>query len=209
MKRQVTAAAIVFIIIFFIQPGINAQQGETKMTISYTVASPMGSFKDFVSKTTGRAGDIDILYGVSDKLSVGGAVGFRDFYEKLPRQVYKGSDGSDISAVLSNAVQTVPLMAKLKYNFSPTAAIQPFVSAGVGASFVRFSQYAGEYVNVTVDKVAFTASPAAGMFIPFGKQTAAGLNLAAAFHYMPFNDDYSDNLNHMSIQLGVSFPLRE
>ncbi|MDT9091546.1 hypothetical protein, partial [Escherichia coli] len=73
-----------------------------------------------------------LLYGVSDKLSVGLQVAYQDFYEKFPRAIYKLDDGSDISAVLTNSVQVIPILATVRYEFTPEARLRPYVAAGLG-----------------------------------------------------------------------------
>ena len=122
-----------------------AQQGVVKMTIGLSGATPMGQFRDLVNKTTFRGADISILYGINDRFAVGLNAGFQDFYQKFPRAVYKLSDGSDISAVLTNSVQTIPFLATVKYNLMAGAGLQPYFSAGAGGAVVMNSQFIGEY----------------------------------------------------------------
>jgi hypothetical protein len=64
---------------------VQAQQGTTKLTLGYNVASPTGSFKNMVSNTSYRGFQGTVLYGVSEKLSLGAATGFQDFYQKNGR----------------------------------------------------------------------------------------------------------------------------
>src|SRR5690606_2311713 len=123
----------------------NAQQGEVRMTLSLAGATPSGDFKDIVSKTNFRGADVQILYGFTDKISAGLNFGFQDFYEKFPRAVYKTSDGSDISAVITNSVQVIPFLATVRYNLLPQARIQPYASAGLGGAAVLNRQFLGEY----------------------------------------------------------------
>ncbi|MGN6294833.1 MAG: outer membrane beta-barrel protein, partial [Chitinophagaceae bacterium] len=128
---------ILLIAVMFIAAGSFAQQGEFRLTASYAVAIPMGSFKDnVVSKTSFRGVDVNLLYGVTPKLSVGLTTGYQDFYEKYPRQVYKLSDGSDISAVVSNSVQQIPFLATARYDFTNSGLLRPYVLAGVGGQLV-------------------------------------------------------------------------
>src|SRR5689334_22858901 len=96
-----------FLVVLF--SAAQAQKGETKFSISYNVALPMGDFQNVVSSTSYRGFNGSILHGVSDKVSVGFASGFQDFYQKTDRQTYHFSDGSDISAVVTNTIQTIPL----------------------------------------------------------------------------------------------------
>lgn len=186
---------------------VQAQQGELSLNLNYSISSPVGSFKDFVSKTSYRSWTGSILYGINDKLSIGLGTGFQDFYEKYPRQTYKLEDGSDISAVLTNSVQSVPLLAEVQYKFTPNATIQPYVALGVGGNMVLYRQYVGEFDN-TKNKFGFAARPEAGVYIPFRKGGPAGLTLHADYNYMPVNYNDLDNMNSWGAGIGVKFPLR-
>lgn len=186
---------------------VQAQQGELTLNLNYSISSPVGSFKDFVSKTSYRSWTGSVLYGINDKLSVGLGTGFQDFYEKYPRQTYKLDDGSDISAVLTNSVQSVPLLAEVQYKFTPNAAIQPYVALGVGGNMILYRQYVGEFDN-SKNKFGFAARPEAGIYVPFRKGGPAGLTLHADYNYMPVNYNGLDNMNNWGAGIGVKFPLR-
>src|SRR5688500_12507772 len=70
------------------------------LALNYNVAVPVSeTFKDYVSKTSFRGFQGAILYRLNEQFRLGLQVTFNDFYEKYGRQVYKSSDGADISAV--------------------------------------------------------------------------------------------------------------
>lgn len=185
-----------------------AQRGEVRMTASLAGASPSGDFKDIVGKTSLRGGDVNILYGLNDKLSAGLNVGFQDFYEKFPRALYKLSDGSDISAVITNSVQTIPFLATARYNFVPAARVQPYVSAGLGGAVVINRQFIGEYPSDD-NKISFAARPGLGVYIPFRKQGEVGLNLGVNYTYIGYKQDDVSNLGFIGFNVGVAFPMRD
>src|SRR5215204_7642319 len=105
---------ILFIVVFSFA---KAQKGETKLNIGYNMGLPMNDFKNFVSATSYRGFNASVLHGISDKVSVGLATGFQDFYQKNARQLYHFSDGSDVSAVVTYTIQTIHILADVKYNF--------------------------------------------------------------------------------------------
>jgi len=185
----------------------SAQQGELRMTASIEGATPMGDFKDMVDKASVRGADATILYGINDKFAVGLNIGFQDFYQKFPRAVYKLSDGSDISAVLTNSVQTIPLLATASYNFMHQARIQPYASAGAGGAVVINKQYIGEYPNEN-NKFSFAAKPEVGIYIPFRKQGEVGLNLGINYNYIAYKETGVSNLSYMGFKIGIGFPMR-
>jgi hypothetical protein len=187
-----------------------AQQNTLSLKLNYSTATPLGgSFKDLVSKTSFAGFGAELSYRISNQFSAGLESGSQVFYEKYPRQVYKTADGSDISAVLSNHVQTVPILLKGQYWFAPDKTIQPFVSLGLGGNIITYNQYAGEFSSDAKSKFGFAARPELGLFVPFRKGTAAGISLSAGYNYMPFKYAGIDNLNSISGRIGISFPLEQ
>ena len=201
---------IVLITIIILLAGVintSAQRGELRMTAGIAGATPSGDFKDVVDKTSLRGADVTILYGINDKFSAGLNIGFQDFYQKFPRGLYKLSDGSDISAVITNSVQTIPLLATARYNFMPEGRVQPYATAGAGAAFVTNKQYLGEYPNEN-NKFSFAAKPGIGVYIPFRKQGQVGLNLGVNYHYIAYKEAGISNLSYLGFTVGIGFPMR-
>lgn len=194
-------------VFLFAAVAAKAQQGENHFNISYNAALPTGSFKNIVSSNSFRGFNASILHGISDKVSVGLATGYQDFYQKNPRQLYKLSDGSDLSAVVSYSIQTIPILAQVKYNFTPGATVQPYASIGAGANFISYNQLFGEFGNKNA-KVGFAASPELGLHIPFSKG-GAGFDVGASYNIMPFRQDDFKNLNNIGIHAGFSIPMRK
>jgi len=187
---------------------VHAQSQKLKLQLNYGVATPTGSnFKDFISNTSFRGGGGSLLYSINDKISVGLAVSYQDFYQKYPRQLYKTSDGSDLSAVVTNSLQTMPLLLQGQYNFLPKATIQPYVALGIGGNLVTYRQFAGEFED-SRSKFGFAAKPEAGIQIPVGIMKSTAIVVGASYNYMPFNYNDIKNLNSVGVHAGVKFPLR-
>lgn len=192
----------------FCLTAVQAQKGIIKLDVSYNVALPSGSFKNNINETSFRGFQGSVLYGVNDRLSVGVGTGFQDFYQKNPRQLYKLSDGSDISAVLTNSIQTIPILVQAKYAFNPQAVVQPYAALGVGGNLVNYSQLLGEFGGPQA-KFGFAARPEAGIYIPFKKGGETGFRLGASYNIMPFKELGFKNLNSIGVHAGVSIPLRK
>ena len=81
-----------------------------------------------------------LMFGISKKLSAGLMFGYQDFYQKYPRNIYPTGDHQVTSAVLSNSLQTLPVVAKAMV--TPLAGshsfIQPYISFGAGVSFIDY-----------------------------------------------------------------------
>jgi opacity protein-like surface antigen len=195
---------VVFLLSAF---AVKAQKGETKFNISYSAALPTGSFKNVVSENSFRGFSAGVLHGVSENVSLGLVTGFQDFYQKYPRQLYKLSDGSDLSAVLTYSIQTIPVLAEVKYNFTPNGKIQPYAAIGAGGNLITYNQLFGEFGDKQA-KIGFAARPEAGLQIPFGKG-GAGFSVGASYNIMPFKQDNLKNLNTIGLQAGFNIPMRK
>lgn len=184
-----------------------AQQGKLSLNINYGINMPTGSFKsDVISKPSYLNWNAGLLYGVSEKFSIGLQTGYNSFKEKFPRALYDTKDGT-ISAVLTNTVQTVPIQAKARYSLTTSGFIQPYIGAGIGGNLVTFNQYLGEFSSGKTG-FHFAASPEAGFTIPFGKQSASGITIGANYNYMPYHYGNINNLNNWGVYAGLKFPLR-
>lgn len=185
--------------------------GDVKLNLLYDYSMPLGDFKnDYISKNSPRGFSADILYWFKPQWGIGGSFGYRDYYQKHPRDLYKLSDGSDISAVLSNSMQVIPIMIKTMY--APTVGnktfIEPYVTAGTGINIISYGQYVGEFGG-TKNSVGFAAMAGAGIKIPFGKTRNAGFMLGAAYNFSPYNKNNIDNLNTVNLQAGFQFRLKK
>lgn len=189
---------------------VKAQSGTVKANLYYNYGLPAGSFKsDVISNGSPRGGGADILYNIDPAWSVGLSVAFQDYYQKYPRAVYNTGKNEQISAVLSNSVQTTPILAKVVYNplGRQRAIIQPYISAGAGFSMISDKQYLGQFESSDAS-VAFAGQIGAGIQIPFGKLSNSGLLLGANYNLVPYNKNDLSNLNTLDFRAGVYIPLR-
>jgi len=193
--------------LLFCSTAVVAQTNDLTLKINYGAGIPVGSFKDVISNTSYRGFGAELMYHINKSVAVGLETGSQDFYQKYPRQLYKAGDGSDISAVLTNSIQAVPIMLKGQYNFLAGKAVQPYVALAAGGNIIRFNQYAGQFTNDAKTKFGFAASPEAGVYIPFGRYKRAGFSVGAGYNFMPFNYSDISNLNNISAKVGISFPL--
>ncbi len=179
-----------------------------QLALNYNVATPLNaSFKDYVSKTSFRGAQGSALYRINEAFRIGLQASFNDFYEKYPRQVYKSTDGSDISTVLTNTLQNTPVVVKGEYNLLKTGRIQPYVGLGAGVNFINYDQYLGEFeYNKFYTKAAFTGD--AGIVVPFRPDGPYGFRLSTAYNYLPFNAEGIKRLDTWSVQAGVVLPLK-
>ena len=189
--------------------GVSAANAQDRLLfkIGYNTGMPVGSFKDYISKNSFRGYRGELLYPVNEQLKVGLGVTFNDFYEKIPRKNYQTSDGV-LSAVVSNSIQTTPIMVKGEYELTKSGWIRPYVGLGAGFDLITYARYFGEFGD---KKSAFKPAVGgeAGINIPFNKETrVSGINLGGHFNYLPFKYNELSNLNNWGVHVAAYFPLR-
>lgn len=206
MKKTI----FILLIACFIYVNKGWSQERTTLGVSYQYALPMGSFKDdLISKGSPRGFALDILYAIKPQWRIGGGVSFQDFYQVTARNTYRMSDGSDISAVVSNSLQTTPLLLKGMYlpNATTTSSLQPYVTIGAGVNMIQYTQLLGEFSNGDDVNFRFAAQGGAGMSYKIGQQQTA-ITLGAVYNYMPYNRFEVKNINNLAFQAGVRIALR-
>ncbi len=209
MKKILNIAGVV-IVILITSVTAKAQQGDVKFNLNYDYSMPIGNFKNnVISNASPRGGNGEIMYSFTNTLLGGISFGYQDYYQKYPRTLYNTGSNEVTSAVLSNSIQTIPVVARL--SFSPLgnkgAPVQPYISGGVGVDLVSVKQYLGEFGSAD-NSASFTAQAGAGVFVPFGKLSSAGLRLGANYNYVPYNRNGFGNFNSVDLQAGVYFPIR-
>ena len=189
---------------------LHAQRGEVKMNIQYSYAVPISSFKtDVISNGSPRGVTGDILCNVSNRFAVGLGLGYQDFYQKYPRTLYSTGHNETTSAVLSNSVQVMPLLAKAElYPLGgKKSPVQPYISAGAGLGIASFSQYLGEFGG-TDNSAGLMLQGGAGLAIPFNSFGNAGLRLGANYNMVSYKRNGFSNFNNVNFQAGLFFPIR-
>ena len=146
------------------------------------------------------------MYSLTDRLSAGFESGYQDYYQKYPRETYKLSNSQEVSAVLTNSIQTTPLLLKAKYFLLPTGVVKPYVSLGAGANIISFRQYLGEFGSGPTS-VGFLGQGGLGVMIPFNKYGGSGINVGGSYEYAPYKKNGYDNLNSINLHAGVVFPI--
>lgn len=198
-----------FIVCIFMVCSANAQKGQVKMNLQYSYALPLGGFKnDVISNGSPRGVTADLMYKINDKFSVGLGAGFQDFYQKYPRSLYKTGGQETTSAVLSNSIQVMPLLAKAEYYpLNKRAPVQPFINAGAGLGISSFTQYLGEFGGTDYG-AGFMLQGGAGIFIPFKKYSPTGLRFGANYNMVNYKRNGFSNFDNLNFQAGISFPLK-
>jgi hypothetical protein len=189
---------------------LHAQRQILKLDLNYNYSFPMGSFKNnIISDASPRGFSGELMYDIHNKWAAGLAFGFQDYYQKYPRAIYQTGDHEVTSAVLSNSVQTMPVLAKGIFSpFGGTkSSIQPYLSVTAGLGIVDFRQYLGEFGGTT-NGAGFMAQGGAGIRILFGKFNSSGFKIGADYNYIGYNKNDFGNLSSLDVHAGIFFPLK-
>lgn len=200
---------ILIFIILVTAVGIGSASAQDRLLfkVGYNTGMPVGSFKNYISKNSFRGYRGELLYPINEQIKVGLGVSFNDYYEKLPRKDYLTTQGV-LSAVVSNSIQTTPILVKGEYELTKTGWIRPYVGLGAGFDLITYARYYGEFGE---KKTAFKPAVSAegGINIPFNKETRmSGINLGGHFNYLPYKYNALTNLNNWGVHVAAYFPLR-
>ncbi len=103
---------------FYWHGAAHAQEGASHLNINYTIKYARGRFQDFINKTTYPSWAAPLLYGINDQVSVGLGTGFQVFYQSIHGIRISWAVVVVFSAVVSNSVQAIPVLAQVQYNFT-------------------------------------------------------------------------------------------
>ena len=194
--------------IIFISQSVSAQKNAFKLDIDYNYSLPVGGFKsDIVNDNSPRGFMGSLMYVFSDKISAGLGFGFQDYYQKYPRALYLLSKTQEVSAVLTNSIQTTPVLLKGEYFPLTGTYLKPYVSLGAGANIIDFNQYLGEFGSSQTN-TGFLAQGGLGLMIPFKKFSSSGFNVDANYNYAPYNENGYHDLNNFNFLTGVTINLK-
>jgi len=173
---------LIAIVLFGMGPLLKAQM----LNLNYQISVPLGDLKDFTNETSFRGMDLEYHKFVTDRFSLGAAIGWNVFYQDKNHATgdfsFKGN--KNIYTMTGNQyryVNTVPLTAIGRYFLTDgTSAVQPFLGLGAGARWTEKRLELGQYTS-TISRWQFTFAPEIGMMVPFNDQVA--LNVGARYNY--------------------------
>lgn len=207
MKKIKLFAVSIIVLCCFSLPA-TAQTKILKLDLDYNYSFPMGSFKNNVISNSSPRGFMgSLLYSFSNKISGGLTFGFQDYYQKYPRALYNLSKTQEISAVLTNSIQTTPVLLKAKYFPIDQASVKPYISLAAGGNIIDYKQYFGEFGN-SQSSFGFRAQGGIGVMVPFRKSGTSGINVGATYDYEPYNKNGIINLNSVNLQAGINIELK-
>lgn len=144
---------LIAIVLFGMGPLLKAQM----LNLNYQISVPLGDLKDFTNETSFRGMDLEYHKFVTDRFSLGAAIGWNVFYQDKNHATgdfsFKGN--KNIYTMTGNQyryVNTVPLTAIGRYFLTDgTSAVQPFLGLGAGARWTEKRLELGQYTSTLPD----------------------------------------------------------
>src|SRR5256885_306627 len=86
-----------------------------RLNINYAPSLPVGNFKNVTSGMSWRGWEGNLFYAVNQNWSIGIGTASQTFYKRNPESTFH-SPGSDITAVVTNSTELMPVMLKVRYD---------------------------------------------------------------------------------------------
>ena len=150
------------VIIMCLASLISRGQDETQVLINYMPSLSLGETADFTKNFSPRGIELEVDRYISDDLSLGLAVGWNVFREKVTGESFEYNNYL-VTGTQFRYTNIVPLNIKAKKYFSmggPT----PFIGFGLGTSYTRQTNEVGIF-SLVDSKWQFNIAPEAGMRI--------------------------------------------
>ncbi len=171
-------------------------------TFDYSMGFQTSELKDFISDASFRGFYMDGRGFINDNISIGGGIGWNIFYQDYPRDTYEFPGGA-ITGQKWNYFFVMPLLVNAHYYFSHQGQIQPRIGLSTGGYYTEKEVQIGNlYVKDHLWKYGIT--PELEVYLPFGT-SEWGLNLAAKYNFIFYNEDKMDMSNYFSLNVGFTF----
>ena len=206
--KKIKIMFVAFCSLLFTTISAEAQDGRLKLHLNYNYSVPTGGFNsDLVSNSSPRGFNGSLMYTFNNNWEGGLSVGYQDYYQKYGRTVYALSKTQDLSAVVSNSIQTTPVLLTARFFPLNSPFVKPYISAGAGINIIDFRQYLGEFGSEQTN-AGFLAQGGLGVTIPFGKLKTSGVEIGGNYDYFPYNKYGYNDLNTVNAHAGVFFQIR-
>lgn len=207
--KKIKILFVPLIALLFFAGNANAQKGDLRLDLKYNYSLPVSGFNKYlISNNSPRGFEGAILYQFNEQLSGGLGFGYQDYYEKFPREIYAQSKTEDVSAVITNSIQIIPVMVKLQWIPVETSSrVKPYLSLGAGANIVNFYQYLGQFASGGTS-VNFIGQAGLGLRIPFDKNENYSFTIGSNYNYAPYNKYGYKDLSSLNFQAGISIKIK-
>ncbi|KPL09554.1 MAG: hypothetical protein AMS26_22710 [Bacteroides sp. SM23_62] len=170
MKRQV------ILILLCLAPFVASGQAETTVKINYMPALSLGETAEFTRNFSPRGIELEVNKFLAEELSVGIAVGWNIFREKVEGESFEYNDAL-VTGTQFRYTNIVPLNVNAKKYFRQGDRT-PYIGIGLGTSYAKQTNNAGIF-SIVDSKWQFQFAPEAGIDV----MASPGLLLSLKIKY--------------------------
>ncbi|AWW32051.1 OmpW family protein [Echinicola strongylocentroti] len=190
---------IVIMLVLGLFVSLQASAQESKVTLSYPIGFAIGDVSDYVKPSSFRGIAIDYRKMINDNVGVGFSTGWNVFYEELAYDTYE-FENQAVSGKQYRNSNHVPILFNGAYYMEPRAAVNPFVSVGIGTVYTRRNTDMGQF---TMEQEAwnFALAPEVGMLIEFASGFASSVSVQ---YYNGFQagNELNDPQSYFALKIG-------
>jgi hypothetical protein len=166
--------------------------------MSYDVAFPFGSTKEFTDQVSWRGVSLDVDRFINDNAAVGLGVSWSVFLEKEADSDYQ-RDQMLIHGTQVRYINDIPILARFSW-YQPTGAFETYFTAGVGTVWQQQRREIGLWA-FEGNYWQFALSPEAGIIFPMGRSY-----LTAKVKYLQgFKTSSAPALSNLGIGIGFAW----
>ncbi|MCB0481071.1 MAG: outer membrane beta-barrel protein [Flavobacteriales bacterium] len=180
--------------------------GPGELSINYNLAIPTSDLADFTSPASFRGLNFQYDYFVTDRISVGGYIGWSGFYEKKEAQSYsfgEGDVGYAINGTRYNYFFSLPIMLKGQYRFIDAGQILPYGALGIGTYYTEHETYIGGY-GFKDKNWTFGIAPELGTLLNLG-QSGWAFKVAAVYNMNFYNKNNFNSATYIGLNFGFNY----
>ena len=191
MKKYIITLSIVF-------AALTVSAQETIWKLTYDVAFPFSSTKEFADQVSWRGLALDFDRFVGENLAVGMGISWSTFLQKYPDSYYQREDlllhGTQV-----RYINNIPLTVRLSY-YKPMGMLDLYGTLGVGTAWQETRREIGTYAFVG-NYWQFALTPEVGVLFPVGMSY-----MTAKLRYVQaFKTDNAPDLSYLSLGIGFAW----
>lgn len=190
------------LVIFAFNTGGNCQYYDKTYLVALDLNVPLSN-TDYVSQISARGIKVGYREMINERLFGGIDFNATSYKKYKPRRTYSNGTGA-ITTDLFNYAYTYGATLSMEYYFKTEQRIMPFASFGIGASYIKYSQFFNVYSNQS-DSWGVLLQPQAGVQIRLKDDSRWALQAAVHYGYSSAkNSDFNlGSFSNVGAQIGI------
>jgi hypothetical protein len=182
---------------------INAPDGF--FSLNFNPSFPTGTLYENISESSFRGFMFEGKRFLNKNLAIGGSLSWTGFYELKDRQTYEFDNGA-ITGNVANYYYNFPILLNASYYFIPESIIKPYVGINAGTVYNKLEKYVGTLYLSDITW-QFHIAPELGVFVPFGKNAQAGIQIAGRYNYITYQKYKYNGIQYFQLSVGLAWLL--